>query len=720
MFIEVPEKVAQKTVIKRDGKKVEFDGAKIALAIQKGFGDVIELEPTTNKYDETDVNKVYSKVLSRIEKLEGERIKIEEIQDLIEEELKNNGYKDVYEAFSSYREKRAQSRQLFFDEKKQHKFLKALENLGLKSIQDDSKNINQDKRTPMNTMLRYGSTISRQFAITYLIKKKFSEAHENGDIYIHDMDFLPMGTTTCTQINLEKLYEDGFVVGYGFIRKPNDIMSYASLAAIAIQSNQNDQHGQQGIPAFDYYMAPGVLKTFKKQFKQIVFDYLELTDFDKFIAVNGIEREIEKINTIEFDISIFDKYCRESEELKRMFRICYEKAMQKTDSATYQAMEAFIHNLNTIRTRAGASVPFSSINFGTDTSPEGRMVTKNFLKATEAGLGNHETAIFPISIFKIKEGVNYSKTDPNYDLLELACKVSVKRMLPRFSFLDASFNKKFFKENNYDTEVAYMGNSIRVIENIVDSNKVVTSGRGNLSYTTINLPRIGIKHGNIANKKLGINEFFEELEEKLDLVKDELLERFEIQCKKNSSNFPFLLGQNIWIDSEKLKDTDNLRKVLKHGTLSIGFTGLAECLKALTGESQAESEETQNLGLKIVKFMKQKCDEYCKKYNLNFTLIATESEKVSSKFVKLDRAIYGKRKGITDKEHYTNSFYIPESTKISVENKIKLEAPYHAYTNGGHITYVSLGSLKENKEQELMKVLKIMKEQEIGYGALTI
>ncbi len=720
MFIEVPEKVAQKTVIKRDGKKVEFDGAKIAIAIQKGFGDVIELEPTTNKYDETDVNKVYSKVLSRIEKLEGERIKIEEIQDLIEEELKNNGYQDVYEAFSSYREKRAQSRQLFFDEKKQHKFLKALENLGLKSIQDDSKNINQDKRTPMNTMFQYGSTISRQFAITYLIKKKFSEAHENGDIYIHDMDFLPMGTTTCTQINLEKLYEDGFVVGYGFIRNPNDIMSYASLAAIAIQSNQNDQHGEQGIPAFDYYMAPGVLKTFKKQFKQIVFDYLELTDFDKFIAVNGIEREIEKINTIEFDISIFDKYCRESEELKRMFRICYEKAMQKTDNATYQAMEAFIHNLNTIRTRAGASVPFSSINFGTDTSPEGRIVTKNFLKATEAGLGNHETAIFPISIFKIKEGVNYSKTDPNYDLLELACKVSVKRMLPRFSFLDAPFNKKFYKENNYDTEVAYMGNSIRVIENVVDSNKVVTSGRGNLSYTTINLPRIGIKHGNITNKKIGINEFFEELEEKLDLVKDELLERFEIQCKKNSSNFPFLLGQNIWIDSEKLKDADNLRKVLKHGTLSIGFIGLAECLKALTGENQAESEEAQLLGLKIVKFMKQKCDEYCKKYNLNFTLIATESEKISSKFVKLDRAIYGKRKGITDKEHYTNSFYIPENTKISVENKIKLEAPYHAYTNGGHITYISQSLLKENKAQDLMKLLKIMKEQEIGYASLTI
>ena len=720
MFIEVPEKVAQKTVVKRDGKKVEFDGAKIALAIQQGFGDVIELAPDTTKYDETDVNKVYSKVLSRIEKIEGERIKIEEIQDLIEEELKNNGYQDVYEAFSSYREKRAQSRQLFFDEKKQHKFLKALENLGLKSTQDDNKGVSQDKNTPMHTMFQYGSTISRQFAMTYLIKKKFSEASENGEIYIHDMEFLPMGTTTCTQINLEKLYEDGFAAGNCFLRKPNDIMSYSSLAAIAIQSNQNDQHGQQGIPAFDYYMAPGVLKTFKKQFKQIVFDYLELTDFDKFIAINGIEREIEKISTIEFDVSIFDKYCRESEELKRMFRICYEKAMEKTNSATYQAMEAFIHNLNTIHSRAGWAAPFSSINFGTDTSPEGRMVIKNFLKATEAGLGNHETATFPVSIFKIKEGVNYNKNDPNYDLLELACTVSVKRMLPRFSFLDAPFNKKYYKANNYDTEVAYMGNSIRVLENVVDTNKIVTSGRGNLSYTTINLPRIGIKHGNTAYEIQTINEFFEELEEKLDLVKDELIERFEIQCKKKISNFPFLLGQGVWIDSEKLKDTDNLRKVLKHGTLSIGFTGLAECLKALIGKNQSESEEAQKLGIKIVKFMRQKCDEYSKKYNLNFTLIATESEKLSSKFVKLDRAIYGKRKGITDKDHYTNSFYVPESTKISEETKIKLEAPYHEYTNGGHITYISINSLKENKAQDLMKTLKTMKNAGIGYASLTI
>ncbi len=721
MFIEVPEKVAQKIVVKRDGKKVEFDGAKIALAIQQGFGDVIkEVNLSTPKYDETDVNKVYSKVLSRIEKLESERIKIEEIQDLIEEELKNNGYQDVYIAFSSYREKRAQSRQLFFDEKKQHKFLKALENLGLKSLNnEETKSVNKDTNTAMGTMFQYGSTISRQFAMTYLMKKKFSEAHENGDIHIHDMDFLPMGTTTTCQIDINKLYEDGFIVGYGFLRSPNDIMSYATLAAIAIQSNQNDQHGEQSIPAFDYYMAAGVLKTFKKQFKQLVFDYLELNDFDKFIAINGIEREIEKISTIEFDSSIFDKYCRDSKLLKRMFNICYKKALQKTNNATYQAMEAFIHNLNTIHARAGATVPFSSINLGTDTSPEGRMVTKNFLQATKAGLGKHETAIYPISIFKVKDGINYNEKDPNYDLLQLACEVCSKRLLPRFSFIDAPFNAKFYKKNNYDTEVAYMGCGIRVLENNVDINKCVTAGRGNLSYTSINLPRLGIKHSNL-NDKNQMNEFFAELEEKMDLVKDQLLERFELQCNKKLANFPFLLGQELWIDSEKLKPTDNLKKVLKQGTLGIGFIGLAECLKALTGKYQTESEEVQKLGIKIVKFMKQKCDEYSEKYNLNFTLMESPSDKLAINFAKLDKAIYGKLNGITDKDSYTTSFHVPKTAKISVENKIKLEAPYHNYTNGGHSINITLNKEKLEDANEIMKIIRQMKEAGVGYGVISL
>lgn len=437
MLIEVPEKVAKKIVVKRDGKKVEFDGAKIALAIQKGFGDIVGNEDSkTAKYNETDVNKVYSKVLGRIQKIDSEKIKIEEIQDLIEEELKNNGYQDVYGAFASYREKRAQSRQLFFDEKKQHKFLKALENLGLKSanVEENKREKNNDSETTMGNMFQYASAISRQFAITYLMKKKFSEAHENGDIYIHGMNFIPTGTTSSSQIDISKLYDDGFYIGNNHIKEPNGIIAYSNLATVAIQANQNDQYGEQSIPSFDYYMAPGVLKTFKKQLKQLIFDYLELTDFDKFIAVNGIEREIDKINTIEFDSNIFDKYCRDSQELKRMFKIAYTKAIEKTKKLTDQAMESFIYDLNTIHSRAGNKLPFSCINFGTDTSPEGRMVIKSILKAINNGLGNGEECSFPVAIFKIKKGTNYNEKDVNYDLLELACSVTVKEKILIFHF----------------------------------------------------------------------------------------------------------------------------------------------------------------------------------------------------------------------------------------------------------------------------------------------
>ena len=708
-------------VIKRDGKRVNFDGSKIALAIKKGFDSVYTEDEETHKYIDKDIYKIYNKVIEKIEKSEKEKIKIEEIQDLIEEQLKLNGYEDVYESFKAYRERRTQSRQVFFDEKKQHKFLKALENLGLKSAhEEDAKreNANIDGDTAMGTMLQYGSTVSKEFAKSYLMKRKFAEAHESGDIHIHDMDFLPMGTTTCCQIDLNKLYTDGFSTGHGFLREPNDIMSYSALAAIAIQSNQNDQHGGQSIPAFDYYMAPGVLKTFKKQFKQTVYDFLELTDYIKFIAINGITREIDKLTSIEFDISIFDAYCREAESLKRMFRLSYEKALEKTNRITYQAMEAFIHNLNTMHSRAGAQVPFSSVNFGTDTSPEGRMVIKNFLLATEEGLGKGETPIFPISIFKIKEGVNYNPEDKNYDLFKLACKVSAKRLFPNFSFIDAPFNLEYYNPEDYNTEVAYMGCRTRVIGNHVDPNKAVTAGRGNLSFTSINLPRLGIKHGIVNGEKADIEGFYKELEEKLELVKDQLLERFEIQCNKRIYNFPFLLGQGVWLDSEKLKPGDKLRKIYKHGTLSVGFIGLAECLKALTGKHHGESEEAQKLGLEIIGFMRKKMDEYSEKYNLNFTLLATPAEGLSGRFTAMDKAIYGKIKGITDREYYTNSFHVPVYYKTTVEHKIKTEAPYHAFTNAGHISYIELdGDTTENVEA-FEKVIRIMKEAGIGYGAV--
>ena len=715
------EKISDIIVVKRDGKKVNFNGAKIALAIKKGFDSIPSEDEETKKYTEKDVYKVYNAVIDQIEKEGKDKIKIEEIQDMIEEQLQKKGYLDVYESFKAYRERRAQSRQVFFDEKRQHKFLKALENLGLKSaIEEDAKreNANIDGDTAMGTMLQYGSTVSKEFAKSYLMKRKFAEAHESGDIHIHDMDFLPMGTTTCCQIDLNKLYENGFSTGHGFLRAPNDIMSYAALAAIAIQSNQNDQHGGQSIPAFDYYMAPGVLKTFKKQFKQTVYDYLELTDFISFIAINGIVREIDKLSSIEFDISIFDGYCRDSENLKRLFRLSYDKALQKTKRIVYQAMEAFIHNLNTMHSRAGAQVPFSSINFGTDTSPEGRMVIEQFLLATDAGLGKGETPIFPISIFKIKEGINYNPGDKNYDLFKLACKVSAKRLFPNFSFIDAPFNLQYYKPDDYNTEVAYMGCRTRVLGNHVDENKCVTAGRGNLSFTSINLPRLGIKHGIVNNEKTDLKGFYEELEEKLELVKDQLLERFEIQCNKRINNFPFLLGQGVWLDSEKLKPTDKLRKIYKHGTLSVGFIGLAECLKALIGEHQGESEKAQKLGLEIITFMRKKMDEYSEKYNLNFTLLATPAEGLSGRFTAMDKAIYGKIKGVTDREYYTNSFHVPVYYKTTVEHKIKTEAPYHALTNAGHISYIELdGDTTENVEA-FEKVIRIMKESGIGYGAI--
>lgn len=706
-------------VIKRNGKKVNFDASKIAISIQKGF-DSIE-----GKYNETDVQNVFQSVLKRIKKdyVDKDKIKIEEIQNLIEEELKNKKYDDVYESTKNYRERRNQSRLLFVEEKKMHKFLKTLESLGLKSAhEEDAKreNANVDGDTAMGTMLQYGSTVSKEFAKSYLMKKKFADAHDSGDIHIHDLDFMPMGTTTCLQIDLNKLFKNGFSTGHGFIREPNDIMSYSALAAIAIQANQNDQHGGQAIPAFDYYLAPGVLKTYKKQLKQTMYDLLDYSGFLTFINFDKFVEKINKLNSVEFDESDFDKLCKNSDEIKRIVMISKEKALQKTDRITYQAMEAFIHNLNTMHSRAGAQVPFSSINFGTDTSAEGRMIIKNYLLALDAGLGHNETPIFPISIFKVKEGVNYNQEDKNYDLFKLACEVSAKRLFPNFSFIDSPFNLEYYKEGDYNTEVGYMGCRTRVLANVADKDKCVTAGRGNLSFTSINLPRLGIKHG-IATKERKVADmegFYKDLDELLELVKDQLLERFEIQCNKRVYNFPFLIGEGLWLDSEKLKPTDKLRRVLKHGTLTVGFIGLAECLKALIGKHHGESEEAQKLGLEIIGHMKDKMDEYALKYNLNFGVIATPAEGLSGRFTRIDKAIYGNLKGITDREYYTNSFHVPVYYNISAAKKIHLEAPYHALTLAGHITYIELDGDTASNVKAFEKIVRIMKEEGIGYGAI--
>ena len=703
-------------VIKRDGKKVAFNEEKIAIAVKKGFDSALNED-----YNPEDSNKVFNSVMAAIkEKYVGlEFIKIEDIQDLIETKLSELGYEDVYKSFSSYRKRRAESRDVF--QKRYHKLMKIIESLSLKTaLEDDNKrdNANIDGNSAMGTMLQYGSNLSKEFAKSYMMDARFAEAHDNGTIHIHDMDFLPMGTTTCCQIDLFELFKDGFSTGHGFLRCPQDIMSYSALAAIAIQSNQNDQHGGQSIPAFDYFLAPGVLKTFRKQFKQTLYDYFDLMGFVNLIKWDHIVKDIDKLKTIEFPIEDFQEYYKDSSEVERIFKVSYDKAIAKTNRMTYQAMEAFIHNLNTMHSRAGAQVPFSSINFGTDITPEGRMVTKNYLLAAEAGLGKGETPIFPISIFKVKEGLNYNPGEPNYDLFKLSCKVSAKRLFPNFSFIDSSFNKPYYKEGDYKTEIAYMGCRTRVMANPANPDNEVVTGRGNLSFTTINLPRLGIKHGILNGKKADMKGFYEELGNIMDMVKDQLLERFELQCSKKVYNFPFLLGQGVWIDSKGLKPNSRLKPVLKNGTLTIGFIGLAECLKALTGYHHGEDEKARKLGLEIIKFMRDKCDEYVEQYKLNFSLIATPAEGLSGRFTRIDQSIYGIIPGVTDREYYTNSFHVPVYYNISVADKLKIEGKYHKYTNGGHISYIELDGDTANNLEAFEAIVRLMHDNDIGYGAI--
>lgn len=685
-------------VIKRDGKKVDFDGTKIALAIKKGFDSIND--ESNKKYTENDVNKVYNLVINQIMALEVDKIKIEEIQDMIEEKLKDENYLDVFKSFSEYRERRAQSRRIFLEEKKQHKFLKALEDLTLKTSSNENEN-----NTPLELMVDYGSTVSREFAKAYIVKKKMAELQESGEIHIHDLNFMPLGTTTTSQINLLSLFDEGFKAKNICIREPQNIMSYSALAVIAITLNQKEQHGCQSIPAFDYYMAPGVLKTFKKQFQETINDILAYTDLDKFAAINGIEREIERLETIKFDIAIFDKYSRESEQLKRVFRIAYESTLKKLEKAVVQAVEAFVHNINTIDSRGIKSKLYPSINIGTDISPEGRLITDKILDAIDYD------SMSPVVIFKVKEGINFNKEDPNYDLYKKAIDVSSRRLYPNFSFLDSTYNKKFYVRNNPDREVAYNTMNMRVMDNIIDDDRAIASKRGLISYTTINLPRMGIKNNN--NQSDNYESFFNELEEKMDIIKDQLLDRFEKQGNKKVHEFPFLIGEGILLDGERAKPEDKIRKVIKQSSMGIGFLGLEECLIALTGYTRTQNKQTKKLGLKIIDFMRNKVNEYSTKYNLNFVLIGVDDKKVSEEFMALDKAIYGKLEKITDKELYTESFYIPEGEKL--EEKIEIESPYHELTNGGHIINLRL---EEKNPEAVEAILKELKEKNVGYASV--
>lgn len=708
-------------VRKREGNVVDFDENKIEIAIEKAFESVGLGDRGKIK---GKCKRLTSLVLGEVEKLGKDIVGVEEIQDIVEDKLFEEGYLYVLKSYIKYRYRRQLSRDNFL--KNQSDLMKKIEGIGTKdaiSNNDKRENANVNGDTSMGTMLQYGSAVSKEYSKSYLISKEFADAHNKGDIHIHDLDFFSMGTSTCTQLDLNKLFKKGFSTGHGFLREPQSITSYAALAAIVIQSNQNDQHGGQSIPCFDYYMAPGVIKTFKKEFTQLIYDFSDLSGLLESINFRKVSEYIDCLKTIKLSNVEIEEIIKESRVSfkdnqlpKSLVEKAYNKALKMTDRIVYQAMEALIHNLNTMNSRAGSQVPFSSINLGTDISPEGRLVIKNFLLALEAGLGKGETAIFPVTIFKVKEGVNFNKDDKNYDLFRLACRVSAERLYPNFAFIDAPFNIHYYKEGHPETEATYMGCRTRVMANVNGDN--VVTGRGNLSFTSINLPRLGIKYGKVSRKNPDLAGFFRELEEKMDLVKGQLLERYKLQCSKKVKNFPFLMGQGVWVGSDGLDLEDNLEDVLKQGTLSIGFIGLAETLKALIGKHHGEDKKAQELGLKIIKFMRDKTDEYTKKYSLNFTLLATPAEGLSGRFIGIDRELYGSIEGITDRDYYTNSFHVPVYFPISVYDKVRIEAPYHNFTNAGHITYVELdGDVVENTDA-FEDVVRAMKELGIGYGAI--
>ena len=703
------------SIKKRDGRIVPFDPSKIEHAIAHCF-----LGSGSQKSDET-AQELAALVVSQLENDENipSVPSVEQVQDVVERVLIEKGFVRSAKAYILYRAERSRVREM------NTRLMKVFEDIASKDAVDsdikrENANINGD--TAMGSMLKFGSEGAKQFYEMYVLDPRFSAAHHDGDIHIHDLDFYTL-TTTCCQIDLLDLFHGGFSTGHGVLREPNDIYSYSALACIAIQANQNDQHGGQSIVNFDYGMAPGVKKTYRKRFRDNLDRALELLggvadSADKARAiVDELGDQISLAPNAEVDSLVAEKVKEllpgaAEDELNKIVSFVREHAEKETDKATYQAMEALIHNLNTMNSRAGAQVPFSSINYGMDTSPEGRMVMRNVMLATEAGLGNGETPIFPIQIFRVKEGVSFNPGDPNYDLYRLAIRTSAKRLFPNFSFVDAPFNKKYYKEGHPETEIAYMGCRTRVIGNVYDPTREICPRRGNLSFTSINLPRIAIK------AKGDVGWFFEELERLCNLVHDQLLERLEIISNKKVYNFPFLMGEGVWIDSEKLGWTDSVREVLKHGTLSIGFIGLAEALVALRGKHHGEDPASQNLGLEIVGFIRNFCDECSQREKLNYTCLATPAEGLSGRFVRIDKEKYGIIPGVTDREYYTNSFHVPVYYPISAFEKIAIEAPYHALTNAGHISYIEMDGDPTKNLDAFEKVGRYMHDQGIGYGSI--
>ena len=704
------------TIIKRDGRRMPFDQEKIRQAIAKAFAAAGSQQgPQTAG----ELARLVEEILTSSEDTAFSPT-VEQVQDVVERVLIEKGFVNTAKRYILYRAERSRAREM------NSRLMKTYEEIAYADAADsdvkrENANINGD--SAMGAMLKFGSEGAKRFYDMYVLNPRHAQAHREGDIHIHDLDFLTL-TTTCCQIDLDQLFAGGFSTGHGVLREPNDIYSYSALACIAIQANQNDQHGGQSIANFDYGMAPGVRKTYKKRFRDNLIRLLDaeydVEDSDAAVRAmleevaqeTGLIPEMEEKQAFDAALEARLEKLMAPEEAEKLLGKVRKFSLKEITKATYQAMEALVHNLNTMNSRAGAQVPFSSINYGTDTSPEGRLVMEQLLLATEAGLGRGETPIFPIQIFRVKEGVNYNPGDPNYDLYRLAIRCSAKRLFPNFSFIDAPYNLKYYVPGRPETEASYMGCRTRVLANMHDPENEVSTRRGNLSFTSVNLPRLAIQ------AKGDTTRFFQDLERVMELTIDQLNERFEIIARKKVYNFPFLMGQHVWRGSENLKWDDEVREVLKHGTLTVGFIGLAETLVALRGKHHGESGESQNLGLEIIGFMRSFLDRKAQETRLNYTLIATPAEGLSGRFVRLDRERFGVIPGVTDRDYYTNSFHIPVHFPISAFKKISLEAPYHALTNAGHITYVEMdGDPLENLEA-FEKIVRHMHSAGVGYGSI--
>lgn len=705
-------------IVKRDGRKVSFNEDKISNAIRKALISAHPDDKSTSQYEEDLVEKLTRRVVSDIEKQNLEEPSVENTQDIIEKVLIQEGMASEAKNFILYRQNRTNVRNYNTDLTKIYRDLtsKSTADMDLKR-----ENANIDANAPMGLMLRFGSEGSKDYVRRYVLRPEHSIAHSRGDIHIHDLDFY-MLTINCCQIGLKDLFKRGFSTGHGFLREPQSIQSAAALCCIAIQSNQNDMHGGQSIPLFEYDLAPYVAISYSKHLCKVICICLRNDEADVSEVKEYCKELYDKYDTCLSDevqalikakvLEVLKKYDTDELDVTKNVDYIMSEAIKLTERETYQAMEALIHNLNSMQSRAGAQVPFSSINYGTGTQPEHRMIMKNVLLATDAGLGGGETPIFPVQIFKVKDGINTKKGDPNYDLFELACKVSAKRLFPNFSFLDAPYNAQYYKPGHPETEVALMGCRTRVVSNYYDKTKEIIPGRGNLSFTTINLPRLAIEaHGSISK-------FFESLDKMIYMVFDQLMDRFEVIAKKQVLNYPFLMGQGVWVDSDRLNPEDTIEDVIKNGTMSVGFIGLAECLVALIGKHHGESKEAFDLGYKIIKHMRDLTDKHTVDTGLNFSLFSTPAEGLSGRFVKIDKRIYGSIPGVTDREYYTNSFHVPVYYEISAADKIKTEGPFHALCNAGSISYVEMdGDLTKNVEA-FKNVILYMKDCGVGYGSI--